>query len=71
MAAKNHIDLVVNTMAVIEALANSEYGKPLKEIAEEVGLVKSSAFRILFTLKQAGYEWSLPAHAQDRSSLAA
>ena len=55
MAAKNHIDLVVNTMAVLEALANSEYGKPLKEIAAEVGLVKSSAFRILFTLKQAGY----------------
>ncbi len=55
MAAKNHIDLVVNTMGVLEALANSEYGKPLKEIAEEVGLVKSSAFRILFTLKQAGY----------------
>src|SRR6202789_1274352 len=55
MAAKNHIDLVVNTMAVLEALASSEYGKPLKEIAEEVGLVKSSAFRILFTLKEAGY----------------
>lgn len=55
MAANNHIDLVINTMAVLEALANSEYGKPLKEIAEEVGLVKSSAFRILFTLKQAGY----------------
>jgi DNA-binding IclR family transcriptional regulator len=55
MAAKNHIDLVVNTMAVLEALANSEYGKPLKEIADEVSLVKSSAFRILFTLKEAGY----------------
>jgi DNA-binding IclR family transcriptional regulator len=55
MAAKNHIDLVVKTMAVLEALAISEYGKPLKEIAREVGLVKSSAFRILFTLKEAGY----------------
>src|SRR6202789_1085267 len=55
MAAKNHIDLVVKTLAVLEALANSEYGKPLKEIASEVGLVKSSAFRILFTLKEAGY----------------
>ena len=54
MAAKNHIDLVVKTLAVLEALANSEYGKPLKEIASEVGLVKSSAFRILFTLKEAG-----------------
>lgn len=55
MAAKNHIDLVVKTLAVLEALAMSEYGKPLKEIAREVGLVKSSAFRILFTLKEAGY----------------
>lgn len=55
MAAKNHIDLVVKTLAVLEALAISEYGKPLKEIASEVGLVKSSAFRILFTLKEAGY----------------
>ena len=55
MAAKNHIDLVVKTLAVLEALANSELGKPLKEIAKDVGLVKSSAFRILFTLKEAGY----------------
>jgi IclR family acetate operon transcriptional repressor len=55
MAAKNHIDLVVKTLAVLEALALSEFGKPLKEIAKEVGLVKSSAFRILFTLKEAGY----------------
>jgi DNA-binding IclR family transcriptional regulator len=55
MAAKNHIELVLKTLAVLEALANSEYGKPLKEIAKDVGLVKSSAFRILFTLKEAGY----------------
>jgi DNA-binding IclR family transcriptional regulator len=55
MAAKNHIELVVKTLAVLEALANSEYGRPLKDIAEDVGLIKSSAFRILFTLKQAGY----------------
>jgi IclR family acetate operon transcriptional repressor len=55
MAAKNHIDLVLKTLAVLEALAASEFGKPLKEIAAEVGLVKSSAFRILFTLKEAGY----------------
>lgn len=55
MPAKNHIDLVVKTLAVLESLANSEYGKPLKEIAKEVGLVKSSAFRILFTLKETGY----------------
>lgn len=55
MAAKNHIDLVVKTLAVLESLAVSEHGKALKEIAAEVGLVKSSVFRILFTLKEAGY----------------
>lgn len=55
MAAKNHIYLVVKTMAVLEALASSEYGKSLKQIAQEVGLVKSSVFRILFTLKETGY----------------
>ena len=55
MPAKNHIDLVVKTLNVLEALALSEHGKALKEIAAEVGLVKSSVFRILFTLKQAGY----------------
>ncbi|GGA54955.1 IclR family transcriptional regulator [Edaphobacter acidisoli] len=55
MPAKNHIDLVVKTLNVLESLAQSEHGKALKEVAAEVGLVKSSVFRILFTLKQAGY----------------
>ncbi len=55
MPAKNHIDLVVNTLAVLEALAMSEHGKALREITKDVGLVKSSVFRILFTLKEAGY----------------
>lgn len=55
MPAKNHIDLVVKTLNVLESLAVSEHGKALKEIAAEVGLVKSSVFRILYTLKQAGY----------------
>lgn len=55
MAAKNHIELVVKTLAVLECLAVSEHGKALREIATEVGLVKSSVFRILFTLKEAGY----------------
>ena len=55
MPAKNHIDLVVKTLAVLEALAISEDGKALKEIAKDLGLVKSSVFRILFTLKEAGY----------------
>lgn len=55
MPAKNHIDLVIKTLAVMEALAASEHGKALKEIAAEVKLVKSSVFRILFTLREAGY----------------
>jgi IclR family acetate operon transcriptional repressor len=55
MPTNNHIDLVVKTMYVLESLADSEHGKALKEIAQEVGLVKSSVFRILFTLKAAGY----------------
>jgi IclR family acetate operon transcriptional repressor len=55
MPAKNHIDLVVKTLSVMESLAASEHGKALKEIAAEVKLVKSSVFRILYTLKEAGY----------------
>jgi DNA-binding IclR family transcriptional regulator len=55
MAAKNHIELVVKTLAVLESLAASEHGKALRDVAAEVGLVKSSVFRILFTLKEAGY----------------
>ncbi|WP_031498323.1 IclR family transcriptional regulator [Bryobacter aggregatus] len=55
MAAKNHIDLVIKTLHVLESLSSSDFGKPLKQIVEEVGLVKSSVFRILFTLKEAGY----------------
>lgn len=55
MPAKNHIELVVKTLAVLESLATSEDGKALREIASEVGLIKSSVFRILFTLKEAGY----------------
>lgn len=55
MAAKNHIELVVKTLAVLECLAASEHGKTLRDIASEVGLVKSSVFRILYTLKEEGY----------------
>ncbi len=55
MPAKNHIDLVVKTLAVMESLAASEHGKALKEISADVSLVKSSVFRILYTLKEAGY----------------
>jgi DNA-binding IclR family transcriptional regulator len=55
MPAKNHIELVAKTLAVLESLAANEHGKTLKEIAADVEQVKSSVFRILFTLKESGY----------------
>ena len=55
MAARNHIDLVVKTVRVLEALAQHNGAMTLKRIAAEVGIVKSSTFRILFTLKELGY----------------
>jgi DNA-binding IclR family transcriptional regulator len=55
MAARNHIDLTVKTMNVLESLVESADGASLKNIAGQVGLIKSSVFRILFTLKEIGY----------------
>jgi IclR family acetate operon transcriptional repressor len=55
MAARNHIDLVVKTMSVLETLAANDSGMSLKDVAQRVGMVKSSVFRILFTLKETGY----------------
>jgi IclR family acetate operon transcriptional repressor len=42
-------------MSVLESLVESAAGESLKDIAAQVGLVKSSVFRILFTLKEIGY----------------
>lgn len=69
MPAKNHIELVVKTMAVLESLAKAQHGKALKEIAAEVGLVKSSVFRILYTLKEAGYVEQSEANGSYRLTL--
>jgi IclR family acetate operon transcriptional repressor len=55
MSARNHIDLTVKTMSVLESLVESAEGAGLKDIAARVGLIKSSVFRILFTLKEIGY----------------
>jgi IclR family acetate operon transcriptional repressor len=55
MSARNHIDLTVKTMCVLESLVESAEGASLKDIAARVGLIKSSVFRILFTLKEIGY----------------
>ncbi len=55
MAARNHIELVDKTLRVLEALSERSQGMGLKDIASRVGLVKSSLFRILFTLRELGY----------------
>jgi len=55
MAARNHIDLVVKTMKVLETLAASDSGLSLRDVAARVDMVKSSVFRILFTLRETGY----------------
>ncbi|MBM3748393.1 MAG: IclR family transcriptional regulator [Acidobacteria bacterium] len=53
MAARNYVELVEKTLRVLEAL--SEGALHLKGIAARLGLVKSSVFRILYTLKELGY----------------
>jgi IclR family acetate operon transcriptional repressor len=55
VAARNHIDLVGKTMRVLEELARSQTEVCLKDLAQRVGLVKSSVFRILFSLKELGF----------------
>jgi len=53
MAARNYVELVEKTLRVLETL--SEGALHLKGIAARLGLVKSSVFRILYTLKELGY----------------
>ena len=55
MAARNYIELVEKTLRVLESLGESEAGITLGELATRVALVKSSVFRILFTLNKLGY----------------
>jgi IclR family acetate operon transcriptional repressor len=55
MAARNHIELVEKTVNVLEALADGQAGSSLAGVAERTALVKSTAFRILYTLKELGY----------------
>jgi DNA-binding IclR family transcriptional regulator len=55
MPVRNHIDLVEKTMRVLEALAESEGEANLKSISAQARLGKSSAFRILYTLKELSY----------------
>lgn len=53
MPARNHVELVTRTFRVLEVLA--EGPAELREIAARTGLGKSTAFRILYTLKELGY----------------
>jgi DNA-binding IclR family transcriptional regulator len=55
MAARNHIELVEKTLRVLETLAGSEGGCSVTALAAQLGLVKSSTFRILYSLKEQGY----------------
>ncbi len=54
--ARNYVELVEKTLRVLEALSDKpDTGHQLKTLAARAGLVKSSAFRILYTLKELGY----------------
>jgi IclR family acetate operon transcriptional repressor len=55
MPARNYIELVEKTMRVLEVVGEKEAGISLAALSERVGLVKSSVFRILFTLTELGY----------------
>lgn len=54
MPARNYVALVEKTIRLLEAFAG-EQEVPLARLARQTGLVKSSAFRILFTLESLGY----------------
>jgi IclR family transcriptional regulator, KDG regulon repressor len=54
MATNNYISVLEKAMRVLEAL-RGKGEVPLGEIASAAGLIKSSAFRILFTLESLGY----------------
>jgi len=55
MPARNNINLVGKTMRVLEVLAECGGSTSLKEITSRVDLVKSSVYRILFSLRELGY----------------
>ena len=55
MSANNHIELVEKAMRILEVLAQDGEPLELKDLTSRVGLVKSSVFRILYTLRELGY----------------
>lgn len=54
MAANNFIEVIEKTIRLLEAF-HGERDVPLAELANRTRLVKSSVFRILFTLERLGY----------------
>jgi DNA-binding IclR family transcriptional regulator len=54
MPTNNYISVVDKVMRVLEAMRGKRE-LPLREIASSAGLIKSSTFRILFTLERLGY----------------
>lgn len=54
MAARNYIEAIERTLKVVEGF-HGEREVPLAELASRTGMVKSSVFRILYTLGQLGY----------------
>jgi DNA-binding IclR family transcriptional regulator len=53
--ANNHIELIEKAMRILEVLSKEEAPLDLKDLTARVGLVKSSVFRILYTLRELGY----------------
>ena len=54
MPTNNHIEVIARTLSVLEAFQGKP-GVSLNDLAGRVPIVKSSIYRILFTLEQLGY----------------
>ncbi len=61
MAARNYIEVIEKAFRVLETLAAAERPLGLAEISASTGLIKSTAFRLLYTLRQLGYVEREPA----------
>lgn len=55
MAARNYIEVLDKAARVLACLGNHQAPVSLQEIARRSGLVKSSTFRLLYTLEKLGY----------------
>jgi DNA-binding IclR family transcriptional regulator len=55
MSTNNHIELIEKSMRILEVLAKEEVPLDLKDLTARVDMVKSSVFRILYTLRELGY----------------